>query len=185
MKLTNIACKNAKPKDKSYKMFDGGGLYLEIMPSGSKLWRLKYYHLKKEKRLSFGAYPLVSLADARKKRDEAKKLLLKDIDPSVEKKDNKRKAIQSAVNTFEAVAMEWHEKQLNTWTKGTGTKVLGYLTRDIFPYIGSRPIADITPPELLETLRKIEARGAHFTAGRTRQICGQIFRYGVATNWAG
>jgi len=192
MKLTAKKCKNAKAginpnkldkkfTDKNYKMPDGGGLYLQVNLSGSKYWRLKYRYLGKEKLLAIGTYPQISLAEAREAREVAKKQLKAGIDPSQAKKRKKQDAILNANNSFEAVAMEWHEKQLNVWTKGTGVKVLGYLKRDIFPYIGSRPIADIDPPELLSALRKIEARGAFFTAGRIRQICGQIFRYGVAT----
>lgn len=181
MPLTNTQCQNAKPKDKPYKLGDSGGLYLEISPGGGKYWRLKYRYLGTEKRLALGVFPTVTLADARRRRDEAKTLLANDIDPSAAKKDKKRQAIQNAANTFEAVGREWHTKQLERWDPKTGKKVMRYLENDIFPYIGSRPIADIDPPELLEALRKIEGRGAYYNAGRIRQLCGQIFRYGVAT----
>lgn len=181
MPLTNTQCQNAKPKDKPYKVSDSGGMYLEIAPGGGKYWRLKYRYLGKEKRLALGVYPALTLAEARIRRDEAKKLLANDIDPATAKKDRRREAIQNAANTFEAVGREWHTKQLERWNPKTGTKVLRYLENDIFPYIGSRPIADIDPPELLEALRKIEGRGAYYNAGRIRQLCGQIFRYGVAT----
>lgn len=181
MPLTKTQCQNAKPKDKPYKLGDSGGLYLEISPGGGKYWRLKYRYLGTEKRLALGVFPTVTLADARRRRDEAKTLLANDIDPSAAKKDKKRQAIQNAANTFEAVGREWHTKQLERWDPKTGKKVMRYLENDIFPYIGSRPIADIDPPELLEALRKIEGRGAYYNAGRIRQLCGQIFRYGVAT----
>lgn len=184
MKLTDMACKAAKAKEKPYKKFDGGGLYLEVMPNGNKLWRLKYYFLGKEKRLSLGTYALVSLAEARESREKAKKLILQGIDPSVAREDNKRRATRDANNTFEAVALEWHGKQGGRWTPDTAEKIRGYLKNNIFPYIGTRPIAEIDPPELLDVLRKIEARGAYYSAGRIKQICGQIFRYGVATGKA-
>jgi integrase len=184
MPLTDIKCKNIKPKEKPYKLADGGGLYLEVMANGSKCWRQKYRFLGKEKRLALGIYPLVSLLEARESRDAAKKLLAAGTDPSTAKKDQKRQAIQNASNTFEAVALEWHGKQAGRWATNTGEKVMGYIKNNIFPYIGTRPIADITPLELLDALRKIEARGAHYSAGRIRQICGQVFRYGVATGKA-
>lgn len=181
MKLTDTACKKAKAESTQRKISDGGGLYLLIKPCGGKYWRLKYYFLGRERMMALGVYPVVSLADARKRREDAKKLLANGIDPATAKKERKREAIQNAANTFEAVGREWHTKQLERWDPKTGKKVMRYLENDIFPYIGSRPIADIDPPELLEALRKIEGRGAYYNAGRIRQLCGQIFRYGVAT----
>lgn len=179
--LTDIAIRNAKPKEKLYKKSDGHGLYLIVMPNGAKYWRLKYRHLGKEKKLSIGVYPEVSLADAREKCLQARKLIAEGIDPSQAKKDNKRQALLNSQNTFEAVAREWHGNQLERWTPKHGQNVLHFLETDIFPFLGSRPIADIEPPELLEVLRKIEKRGAVYMAGRVKQICGQVFRYGVAT----
>lgn len=182
MKLNDIKCKGAKPKEKSYKMFDGGGLYLEILPSGKKLWRLKYYYLNKEKRISLGAYPLVTLAEARESREDAKKMLLKDIDPSTARKDKKRQASRNAENTFKAVALEWHDQNKDRWSKNYAYKVLKGLELNVFPFIGHRPISEITPPELLnECLKKPEQRGSLDIAARTRQICGQIFKYGIQT----
>jgi len=181
MALTNVKCNTAKPKEKPYKLADSEGMYLEIMPNGSKYWRLKYRFLGKEKRLAFGVYPETSIAEARDMRDQARKLISQGIDPSNAKRQAKRQAVINATNTFEAVAREWHEKQCASWAERTGTKILRYLEKDIFPFIGSRPIAEIDPPELLEVLRKIEKRGAYHNAGRIRGICGQIFRYGVAT----
>ncbi len=181
MPLTNIQCQTAKPKDKPYKLSDAAGMYLEVMPNGSKYFRLKYRWLGKEKRLALGVYPLLNLAEAREKRDEARKLLLNNIDPSAAKKQNKRQAIVNATNTFEAVAREWFDNQLDRWTKNYADNILHRLENDIFPHIGTRPIADITPPELLDCLRKIEKRGALDTAGRAKQTCGQIFRFGVQT----
>jgi integrase len=182
MKLTNITIKNAEPKDKPYKLFDGGGMYLEITSGGSKLWRLKYHYLGKEKRISLGHYPLVTLAEAREKRDEAKKLLLKDIDPSNAKQSNRRDIIRNAANTFEVIAREWHDnRKEGGWSQEHADNVMRRLEVDIFPYIGKRPISAIDTPELLETLRKIEKRGALDLAARVRSLCGQIFRYGIQT----
>lgn len=182
MKLSDKTCKTAKPKEKSYKLFDGGGLFLEITSNGSKLWRLKYRYLGKEKRISLGAYPIVSLADARTGRDKAKKLLTQGIDPSGAKKEVKRDAIRNAENTFKAVALEWHENQKPIWSKNHALNVMRRFDVDIFPYIGNRPIADLNPPEVLEeVLRRIEKRGALDVTARVKQICGQVFRYGIAT----
>lgn len=181
MKLTDTACKNAKPKEKPYKKGDGGGLYLLVNPDGSKYWRMKYRFLGKEKLLAFGTYPLISLADAREERERAKKLLAGGIDPRTAKKEEKRQIVRNAQNTFKAVALEWHENQKGRWSGNHTGNVLLRLERDIFPFIGAEPIASIEAPDLLEVLRKIEKRGALDVAGRTRQICGQVFRYGIQT----
>lgn len=181
MKLTDTKCKASKAKEKPYKLADGGGLYLEIMPNGSKCWRMKYRYLHKEKRLALGVYPIVSLADARNGREKAKKLLVQGIDPSDAKKDGKREAVRNAENTFKAAALEWHENQLALWTPAHAQNVMRRFEVDIFPYIGNRPIAEIDPPELLEVLRRIEKRGALDVTARVKQICGQVFRYGIAT----
>ncbi len=182
MKLSDKTCKTAKAKEKPYKLADGGGLYLEVMPNESKCWRMKYRYLGKEKRLAFGVYPIVSLADARTARERAKKLLAQGIDPSGAKKEEKREAIRNAENTFKAVALEWHENQLSRWTPHHAQNVTRRFEVDIFPFIGNRPIAEIDPPELLdEVLRRIEKRGALDVTARVKQICGQVFRYGIAT----
>ena len=182
MKLNDKLCRNAKPKQKPYKMADGGGLYLSVQLDGAKYWRLKYYYLKSEKLLALGVYPLVSLAEARESRDRAKKLLATGKDPSTVKKDDKKQALRTARNTFRAVAMEWHENQKDKWTPRHADNLIRRMELDIFPHIGSRPISEIDPPELLDNvLRKIEKRGALDVATRAKQICGQIFRYGVAT----
>ena len=184
MKLSDIACKNAKSKDKQYKKFDGGGLYLLVKPNGSKLWRLKYRYLGKEKTLSIGQYPLISLAEAREAREQAKRLLIQEppIDPSAQKTNNKQKAIRKAENTFKVVALEWYDTNKERWSKNYAYKIMKGLELNVFPYIGNRPIAEITPPELLnDCLKHIERRGSLDIAGRTKQICGQIFRYGIQT----
>lgn len=182
MKLKDIQCRNAKPKDKAYKLSDGGGMYLEIAPNGSKYWRLKYRILNKEKRLALGVYPEISLQEAREQRDEAKKLIRNGIDPVEDKRQKKAAAIENAENTFKAVAREWHAQNVERWSKNYGYKVMKGLELNVFPYIGNRPIADITPAELLsECLRRPEQRGSLDIAARTRQICGQVFRYGIQT----
>jgi len=181
MKLTDKACKCAEPKEKPYKMADGAGLYLLIKSDGSKYWRMKYRFLGKEKLLAFGTYPLIALADAREQRSEAKKLLAGGVDPSTAKKDEKKKVIRNAQNTFKVIALEWHENQKEGWSDNHANTVLRRLERDIFPSIGSMPIASIGAPDLLDALRKIEERGALDVAGRIKQICGQVFRYGIIT----
>jgi integrase len=181
--LTDTACKNAKPRDKAYKLSDEKGLYLEIMPTGSKYFRLKYRFESKEKRLALGVYPETSLKDAREKRDEARKLLNQGIDPGAQRKA--MKAAQAAeADTFEVVAREWFEKNAPTWADSHGDRTLRRLERDIFPWLGNAPIRSIDAPKLLIALRRIESRGAVETAHRALQNCGQIFRYAVATGRA-
>lgn len=182
MKLTDIQCKNAKPKDKAYKLFDGGGLYLLVKPSGTRLWRLKYRYLGKEKTFSIGPYPVVSLAQARDARQDAKNLLSQNppIDP-MSQKDNKRTAIRNAESTFKAVALDWFENQKGTWSEGYAQKNKRILEMNLFPYIGNDPIASIKPPDLLDCLRKVEKRGALDIATKTKQIAGMVFRYGIQT----
>lgn len=182
MKLSDIACKSAKPEETPYKKFDGGGLFLLINPNGSKLWRLKYRYLGKEKLLSLGSYPIVTLADAREARADAKKLLAQNppIDPMTHKNELRHNAIRDAENTFKAVALEWLELNEDSWSDNYYLKMKKGLELNVFPYIGNRPIKAITPPELLkECLKRIESRGSLDIAARTRQICGQVFRYAI------
>jgi integrase len=181
MPLTDRAIRNAKPANKPRRLFDGGGLYLEISPSGGKWWRLKYRHGGKEKRVSLGVYPGVGLADARERRDAARKLLAGGKDPSAERKAEKREAKGRAANSFEVVAREWYGKQAHTWVESHASDVLRRLEANLFPEIGARPIADLDAPELLEAARKIEQRGAYDLAHRVLQVSGQVFRYGIAT----
>jgi len=181
MKLSDMKVKNLKPETSTYRRSDGGGLYIEVKPNGSKYWRLKYRYLGKEKKLAFGVYPDVSLSLARKRRDEARELLANGVDPSQAKRQEKLDALSNAANTFEAVGREWLEKQSEKWVPKTTQKIGRYLEKDIFPYIGNRPIAELKPPEILQMIRKIEDRQAFYLAGRVKQLCGQIFRYGVAT----
>ena len=181
MKLSNIACKNAKTEEKPRKLSDGGGLYLLVNPSGSKYWRMKYRFLGKEKLLSIGTYPIISLSEARVARDEAKKLLVNGVDPSSHKKKQKKERIRNSQNTFQAVAMEWHETKKSGWTDNYAKGILTRLEKDVFPFIGTTPIAKIETSDLLDVLRKIEARGALDIAGRIRQLCGQVFSFGITT----
>lgn len=181
--LNDPACKNAKPKDKAYKLSDEKGLYLEVMPTGAKYFRMKYRFAGKEKRLAFGVYPEVSLKEARERRDEARKQLSQGIDPGEVRKAMKAAQAEDA-NTFEVVAREWFAKFSPTWVESHSDKIIRRLERDIFPWIGKRPISEVNAPELLTALRRIEARGAIETAHRALQNCGQIFRYAVATGRA-
>lgn len=155
MPLSDIQVKNAKPTDKEYKLSDGGGLYLLVTPSGGKLWNLKYRFNDKEKRLSFGAYPTLSLSDARQRREDAKKLLANGVDPGEFKKAQVAAKIALAENSFEIIAREWHCKFSGEWSSYHIKTIIDRLEKDIFPYIGSRPIAEIKAPELLATLRRI------------------------------
>jgi len=178
--LSDAAVRNAKPKTKSYKISDGEGLFLLVMPSGSKYWRMKYFFGAKEKLLALGVYPDISLADAREGRAQARKLLAAGKDPTEAKKEEKRLIIQKHENTFEAVAREWHGNRQRKWTPKYATKTLRRLEMHVFPGLGSKAIADITPQELLSVMRKIETRGPDI-AHRLLQICGQIFSYAVIT----
>ena len=177
--LTDSAIKVAKPKDKPYKLTDGQGLYLEVMPTGSKLWRLKYRHSGKEKRLALGAYPAVPLQNARKKRDEARELLSEGTDPGEQKKAAKVAQKVEGL-TFETLAREWYDYTAPRWADATAYKTKLYLDNDIIPGIGARPIKSITRPELVELVRTVEARGTLNAAGKIRQWLHQIFRYGLA-----
>ena len=184
MSLTDKSIRTARHSDKAVRLFDGGGLYLEFAPKGGKWWRLKYRFGGKEKRFSLGVYPHVTLKQARERRDEAKKLLANGIDPSVQRKASNAAVTERAANSFEAIAREWFASFSRKWVKGHSDKVLRRLEHNVFPYLGARPIAEITTRELLVVLRKVEGRGAIETAHRTKQNCSQVFRYAVATGRA-
>lgn len=184
MPLTNTAISKAKPTDKVQRLFDGGGMYLEIAPTGGKLWRLKYRHGGKEKRLALGTYPDVSLARAREKRDDARRLLADDIDPGEHRKITKSMQAGLAANTFEVIAREWHAKVATKQAQSTYTKRLRFLELDVFPFVGYRPIAELTAPDLLAIIHRIEGRGAMDIARRVHNICGRIFRYAVGKGLA-
>lgn len=181
MPLTDTAIRQAKPAEKPIRMSDAKGLYLEVAPSGGKWWRFKYRFAGKEKRLSLGVYPEVSLKEARSKRDDARKQLAEHIDPGEARKLEKLLKIDRAANSFEAVAREWYQKQVHTWVEHHADDVLRRLEANLFPDLGPRPIAEVEAPELLASLRKIEQRGAYDLAHRVLQVSGQVFRYGIAS----
>lgn len=182
--LKDIQVKNAKPKDKPYKLSDGGGLYLLVNPNGGKGWRLKYRFQGKEKLLSLGVYPEIGLKEARERRDTARRLLEDGVDPSDNRKATKAAGIEQAANNFEAIAREWLSKNQAGWAKTHYSKILGRFENDVFPYIGNKPISLIAAPDLLAVIRKIESRGVLETAHRALANCGQVFRYAVATGRA-
>ncbi len=182
--LTNTTIRSVKPSGKTVKLFDERGLYLEVSPSGGRWWRLKYRYQGKEKRLSLGVFPDVSLKDARDRRDAARKLLGDGVDPSENRKAQKSAQAERAANSFEVVAREWFAKYSTNWAASHSNRVVRLFERDIFPWIGARPIAEITAPDLLAVVRRLEARGALETAHRARGNCGQIFRYAIATGRA-
>jgi integrase len=179
--LTDTRIRNEKPESKSKRVFDERGLYLEISPAGGKWWRLKYRIGGKEKRISLGVYPDVSLKDARERRDQARKLLAEGVDPSENRKAIKTAASDRVANSFEVIIREWFGKFSSEWAPGHRERTIRLFERDIFPFIGARPISDVTAPELLSVLRRIELRGAIDTAHRARGLCSQAFRYGIAT----
>ncbi|MEE2766663.1 MAG: integrase arm-type DNA-binding domain-containing protein [Pseudomonadota bacterium] len=182
MPLTDLQTRKAKPKAKPYKLSDSGGLFLLIHPNGSKYWRQKYRFAGKEKTLAHGVFPEVPLKEARTKRDDARKLLINGVDPQALKK--KRKETDLEADSFEAIAGEWFAKFSPKWAESHSSKILGRLEKDVYPYLGSRPIQEIRASELLQVLRRVESRGAIETAHRVRQHCGQVFRYAVATGRA-
>lgn len=184
MSLTDIKVRQAKPTGKRYKLYDEKGLYLEVSASGGKWWRFKYRFNNKEKLLSLGIYPDISLKEARDRRDSARNLVANGIDPSEHRKAHKTAAIEKHSNNFESIAREWLTKQSARWTSGHSKRIVLRLEKDIFPWLGNMPITDITPPILLKTMRRIESRGAVETAHRALSNCGQIFRYAIATGRA-
>lgn len=179
--LSDIKVRTAKPKGNDYKIFDGGGLFLLVTPSGGKLWHFKYRFDKKEKKLTLGAYPEISLADAREQRDKARRQLANSIDPGEARKAQRAAQVASCENSFEVVAREWHKKFSTNWATSHAVTTLSRLQRDVFPWIGSRPINEVKAPDILMALRRVESRGALESARRLRIICGQVFRYAVAT----
>ena len=179
MPLNDTAIRNAKAGAKQRKLYDSGGLFLLVSPSGGKWWRFKYRFGGKEKLLSFGTYPQVSLKDARDDRDKAKKLLRNRIDPALERKAVKQ--AESGLGSFDAVAREWLSKFSNSWSTSHTRTIKQRLENYILPNLGTKQINAITAPELLAVLRKIEDRGYIESAHRVKQICGQIFRYAIAT----
>ncbi len=184
MPLTDLQIRNAKPAAKPQRLFDAGGLYLEVSPAGGKLWRLKFRIDGKEKRLALGTYPAVSLVDARNRRDEARKQIANGIDPAAHKQAQKSARAERNSNSFEVIACEWLAKMHREKAESHYTKIKARLEKDVFPWLGSKPVASITAPEVLTVLRRIESRGALETARRARGNIGQVIRYAIATGRA-
>lgn len=179
MKLNARQVDAAKPREKAYKLADGAGLYLEVVPSGSRYWRMKYRFNGKEKRMAFGVYPAVSLAQARALRDDAKKKLAEGIDPSLAKKEEKLVRDVQLNNTFQAVALEWHGTKVSRWSEGYASDIIEAFNKDIFPYIGQQPVNEIKPLVLLNVLRRATEK-----AKKVRQRCSEVFRYAIVTGRA-
>lgn len=181
--LSEVKVRTAKPKESEYKLFDGGGLFLFVTPSGGKLWHFKYRFDGKEKKIALGSYPEISLLDARRRRDDVRKQLANSIDPGAVRKAQKQANLQET-ETFEVIAREWFNKFKHTWKDNHSSRVISRLEKNVFPHIGNQPINKIKAPELLGVLRRIEARGIIHSAHIIRGICGQVFRYAVATGRA-
>ena len=184
MPLTDTAIRNAKPGAKQRKLYDERGLYALINSKGAIWWRFKYKFDGKEKLLSLGVYPDVGLKEARDKRDEARKLVAAGVDPSEHRKASKSSRVDRLANSFEVIAREWYAKNSANWVENHANRIISRLEKNIFPWLGGRPVTDITATELLNVVRRIESRGAIETAHRTLSNCGQVFRYAVATGRA-
>jgi integrase len=182
--LTIREIETAKPKDKPYKLSDGQGLYLEVMPNGAKYWRLKYRIAGKEKRLAFGVYPDVRPGEARDKTKEARDMIRAGTDPGEAKKATKREALIAGANTLEAVAREWLEGRKTRVALPQHERAIARLESDVFPWLGKRPISEIDAPEILVVMRRVDSRGARYTAHRVRSEISQIFRFAIATGRA-
>ncbi|MBI9065480.1 MAG: tyrosine-type recombinase/integrase [Marinilabiliaceae bacterium] len=182
MKLSDTSIRNAKPEGKDYRLSDGNTLYLLVKTAGGKYWRMDYRFQNKRKTLALGVYPRIKLKIARKRCHDARQLLDEGVDPGQRKKEAKQEA--SSANTLEFITREWHQKNIHTWTEGHARKNLGNLELNIFPWLGDKPIRLITALELLTALRRIEDRGALTMAHKAKQICGQVFRYAIATGRA-
>lgn len=184
MALTAAEAKHAQSKEKDYKLYDYEGLYLLVTKAGAKYWKLKYRFAGKEKKLALGVFPKVTLAMARIKRGKARDLIDVRIDPSQVRKDEKIRDAEAQANNLEAIACEWHKQQSQKWSASYSEKVMRSITRDLFPYLGTLPLDQIKPQQLLAVLRRVESRGAVESAHRLKQTVGQVFRYAVATGRA-
>ncbi len=180
MPLTDTAIRNAKPEDKPYKLTDGRGLYLLVNKSG-KYFRWDYRFAGKRKTLALGVYPEIRLKEAREKHEDLRRLLAQGIDPIEYRKQAKAQSLSETTNSFETVAREWFLKNKPVWTEKHAQTIISRLENNIFPWLGGMATSSITAPMLLESLRRIEDRGAIETAHRVKQICGQVFRYAIAT----
>jgi integrase len=179
MPLTDTAIRNVKSTEKAFRVADSGGLCLEVSPSGGKLWRFKYRFDRKQKMIALGAYPEVSLSGARQKRDEARKLLADGIDPGEQRKAAKATRAGLAANTFEVIGREWYTKTAPMLAENTKAKLLTFLEKDVFPWIGARPIDSLAAADLIKVIERIEQRGAMDIARRVHNYMGRIFRYAV------
>jgi len=182
--LTKFLIDNTKPGAKSRRLSDGRGMYLEIAPAGGRWWRFKYRLAGKERRISLGVYPDVGLAEARDRREQARKQVAAGIDPAEQRRAEKIALLERSENTFDAIAREWFAMFSPKWVATHSNKVIGRLEKDLVPWLGTRAIRDITAPEVLSVLRRIAARGADETARRALQDCGRVFRYAIATGRA-
>lgn len=181
MALTDLAIKQAKPQDKIYYLKDGGSLFLEVTPAGGKNWRFRYRFNGKAGVLSPGKYPAVSLAEARERAAEARRLLAEGINPGEAKKEAKLAAQVASASAFEVIAIEWHEKQLPRWTAGHAARIMDSLVKDVFPHLGRINVAELTAPKILACVQKVEKRGAVETAGRVLQRINAVLRYAIQT----
>lgn len=184
MPLTDVAVRHARPRDRAYKLADGQGMYLEVMPGGARYWRLKYRIDGKEKRVALGVYPAVSLFAARKARDAMKEMLREGLDPSHEKRRLKIEKSLERSNSFEALGRDWYSTKKESWSVRHADFIEKLLERELFPMLGPRPVKEINARELLEVVRKIESRDALDLARKALQVSGQVFRFGVATGRA-
>ncbi|MCS5980257.1 tyrosine-type recombinase/integrase [Klebsiella pneumoniae subsp. pneumoniae] len=184
MPLNDMQIRRAKPEAKAYTLGDGQGLSLLIEPNGSKSWRFRYRYAGKPKMISLGVYPTITLADARSRRDDARKLVAEGKNPSEVRKEQKIALKTESENAFEKIATEWHQMKSAKWSAGYASDIMEAFQNDIFPYVGTRPIGEIKPLELLNVLRKIEKRGALEKMRKVRQRCSEVFRYAIATGRA-
>ncbi|WP_148250890.1 tyrosine-type recombinase/integrase [Raoultella terrigena] len=181
MPLNDMQIRRAKPEAKAYTLGDGQGLSLLIEPNGSKSWRFRYRYAGKPKMISLGVYPTITLADARSRRDDARKLVAEGKNPSEVRKAQKIALQTESESAFEKIATEWHQMKSTKWSEGYASDIMEAFKNDIFPYVGTRPIGEIKPLELLNVLRKIEKRGALEKMRKVRQRCSEVFRYAIAT----
>ncbi len=184
MPLNDMQIRRAKPEAKAYTLGDGQGLSLLIEPNGSKSWRFRYRYAGKPKMISLGVYPTIKLADARSRRDEARKLVAEGKNPSEVRKEQKLALQTESENAFEKIAREWHQLKSAKWSAGYASDIMEAFKNDIFPYVGARSVGEIKPLELLNVLRKIEKRGALEKMRKVRQRCSEVFRYAIATGRA-
>lgn len=184
MPLTATQVSQARPSDKPYKLYDSHGLFLQVTKTGGKYWRMKYRYAGKEKLLAIGVFPEVSLKEARVARESARKLLVDGVDPSLHKQITRQASVMEAESSFEVVANEFMKVKLEGFSHTHIDRTTRAIKRDLMPALAKRPIAEITAPELLAILRKVEKRGAIETANRIKQVAGQIFRFAIATGRA-